>query len=1297
MKKILFSLISSLMFIMLSLQSFAISDAQYGLEAKVYNTKENKDIVFNVRLENVNTYDVDGVSVACTLPKELTATDTLEKKVGTIKAGEAVSVRFSASNFVLTPMALKTSENNFENNFPLMYVIFGICGLLAIAAIIIFALKKRTRKIIALMLCVVLLIPVMGGFLTFAADSDNFFDCFEEFEYDGKKYIAKFTISIADKHRTDSGIISCINNDTVTDATQDIEGTVSSDEKIKAMSYKVYSEIDEGEVSFEGDVKLDGAHYKISDTVLKPESNRIDLTCTTVSGKKFTKSVNIKYDSSSLYEPKKNEISHDKKTGRKYINSIVNILFKNNVTEKQKQEITNSIDGEKVGYINGVNMWQIKVPTATLDKLNGICDSLNKSPNISNAYIDFLELQLDQIPNDPWAGASWNENSPEGKNWNLEMMKCLSAYDYDEYFHDIRLGILDSGCYYNHEDLNGRILFTSTEQKNGCHSQDHGTHVAGIMTATPNNGIGMSGIAWHSKAYMFDINFPEDAEAMTLSRCYEGFVREVESGAKVINMSVGLSGNYTTTAIDVDTINENAKTAASKMEPLLKNHDFIVCQSAGNGNKSSVAVNTEMNGMFCSVNQNNTGYSADIAKKINDRIIVSGSMDVSNTQSVTSNYGDNVDVASPGVAVYSTVTSGYNTLSGTSMASPTSAAVLGVIWSVNPELTGSEVTDIFLRTAKNYKMATASATGQTLKPVPNLKTAVEEAIKTLKVADCTLLDEALELVPDELSKFTPESIAVLNDAKQAALSINRKTVKQNEVDRITDNLYNAIYALQVKFAPKYVFTTPLILPMGSRETKSVTFECQGATDISISFDKNITAGAQVGTDNSASILVSGQSVETNGIITCTVNYTYDGMQYSNVRYIRTANFTEPVVCSTIKRTNQTYFYDKDKRTTITYNNPSLYTYTTIKGTSVAENPQANANNGYFDFNNNSFVKCSTGTNWGGYNIIGSSASNSNPTTNVPKGYVFVNPDKYDDLSAIDTLQLCVAQYAQNTNAYGGTKITDISSTDSKYSVNIGTDVNLSNSVIAVNPPRYYPISGPVPTSTTTVRFAVTIVAYANNDNVYTTAKNYIDLVIIPLNIEKLVNKLECFNNSTIQSQFYTDSTYSDFMGSYRDAYNTLFNRSITKLDIDLAYDNLVYSYYNLEYLGNASYTDLDNIIASVDNIDSSKYTNSSMNKLYGLCGSANAMSREYFSSYQVKIDKYYNDIQSAISNLILCGDMNKDGVLDGNDAVIVRMIISGMLHEDDLGADLYEAANVNKDTVINETDFNILFNKGLIK
>lgn len=87
-----------------------------------------------------------------------------------------------------------------------------------------------------------------------------------------------------------------------------------------------------------------------------------------------------------------------------------------------------------------------------------------------------------------------------------------------------------------------------------------------------------------------------------------------------------------------------------------------------------------------------------------------------------SQCGDGVDIVAPGADIYSTVPekgwfnrlkSGYQNLSGTSMATPFVSGVAGLILSVNPDLSGDRVKDILCETAtgefgvEKYKMVSA--------------------------------------------------------------------------------------------------------------------------------------------------------------------------------------------------------------------------------------------------------------------------------------------------------------------------------------------------------------------------------------------------------------------------------------------------------------------------------------------------------------------------------------------------------------------------------------------------------------
>jgi subtilisin family serine protease len=58
-----------------------------------------------------------------------------------------------------------------------------------------------------------------------------------------------------------------------------------------------------------------------------------------------------------------------------------------------------------------------------------------------------------------------------------------------------------------------------------------------------------------------------------------------------------------------------------------------------------------------------------------------------------------VDVAAPGVSIYSTLRGGYGFQDGTSMATPFAAGLAALIWSLNPGLTHDQVRDLIQSTA----------------------------------------------------------------------------------------------------------------------------------------------------------------------------------------------------------------------------------------------------------------------------------------------------------------------------------------------------------------------------------------------------------------------------------------------------------------------------------------------------------------------------------------------------------------------------------------------------------------------
>ena len=168
----------------------------------------------------------------------------------------------------------------------------------------------------------------------------------------------------------------------------------------------------------------------------------------------------------------------------------------------------------------------------------------------------------------------------------------------------------------------------------------HGTHVAGIVGAIDNE-IGSVGVAQGCE--LVAVRVLDNNGYGVLSDIIAGvdYVAKFASAGDVANMSIGMSASNTLDA---------AITAAAA-----KGIFFSVAA----GNSAADAQN----------------YSP--ARLNTTHVFTVSAMDNNDAWASFSNYGPAVDYCEPGVDVYSTwINSGYNNLSGTSMAAPHLAGIL---------------------------------------------------------------------------------------------------------------------------------------------------------------------------------------------------------------------------------------------------------------------------------------------------------------------------------------------------------------------------------------------------------------------------------------------------------------------------------------------------------------------------------------------------------------------------------------------------------------------------------------------
>src|SRR5439155_34854 len=110
-------------------------------------------------------------------------------------------------------------------------------------------------------------------------------------------------------------------------------------------------------------------------------------------------------------------------------------------------------------------------------------------------------IRLDFVPNDPLYLSDPYSGLGE---WGLRTTRVDRAWDLVRGSPDVIVATVDTGVDANHPDLLGALLTPAQTLRNagtsGCaispvDDNSHGTHVAGIIAATANNGAGIAGVA----------------------------------------------------------------------------------------------------------------------------------------------------------------------------------------------------------------------------------------------------------------------------------------------------------------------------------------------------------------------------------------------------------------------------------------------------------------------------------------------------------------------------------------------------------------------------------------------------------------------------------------------------------------------------------------------------------------------------------------------------------------------------------------------------------------------------------
>ena len=351
------------------------------------------------------------------------------------------------------------------------------------------------------------------------------------------------------------------------------------------------------------------------------------------------------------------------------------VKFQNGTLESEKIRLRTSAGVSKVqssSLLKGYEFWNIETRTA-LTSSSVVALTLSKS--VQSVYPDKI-VKIARTPNDP----------DYSKTWGMPKINAPAAWSRNTGSNQVTVAVIDSGVLLNHPDLTKNI-WSNDAEVNGVAGFDdddngyiddfqgwdyvgqsagnpvpdndptdengHGTHVAGIIGAVGDNGIGVAGVNWNVK--LLPLKICDINGFCSLIAAIQALEYAVAKNVLISNNSYG-GGEYTPFGVAI----ENAGLAG---------HLFIA--AAGNA-----------------VNDNDGAFPFFPANYDFDNVLAVASISSSGLRSWFSNYGvESVDIAAPGDSIFSTyVKSGvatYEYLSGTSMATPYvagAAALVAAAW-----------------------------------------------------------------------------------------------------------------------------------------------------------------------------------------------------------------------------------------------------------------------------------------------------------------------------------------------------------------------------------------------------------------------------------------------------------------------------------------------------------------------------------------------------------------------------------------------------------------------------------------
>ena len=363
------------------------------------------------------------------------------------------------------------------------------------------------------------------------------------------------------------------------------------------------------------------------------------------------------------------------------------LVSDNDLEIKKKYTLVPGLALIKVSH-NGID---INDNAALKNNLIEKINKIKKTKLVSYVEYDYLK-KSQKTPSDSAyvSGELWGLHNTGQNNGTFDAdIDAPEAWDITTGSGDVLVAVIDSGLHVTHQDLVNQLWVNEDEIPNNGKDDDndgyidnihgiapltgdgnlnddatsHGTHVAGTIGASANDNGGHVGVAWNVKLMGIKVGEWWISTAATI----DGIEFAVDHGVTVANCSYG-GYNYSQAGFDA---------------------------YAAGGEAGIMFAVSSMNDSI-----NNDTLPAYPASYDLECIISVAATDRRDELASFSNYGfEAVDLAAPGVDIYSTYSDaddGYGDMSGTSMAAPHVTGVIALMRSLQPSWTNLEIREQLL-------------------------------------------------------------------------------------------------------------------------------------------------------------------------------------------------------------------------------------------------------------------------------------------------------------------------------------------------------------------------------------------------------------------------------------------------------------------------------------------------------------------------------------------------------------------------------------------------------------------------